>query len=189
MSGRILGKVLANRLRRQMSELIGIESDWQAFYKFEFSGTKIWAGDALIAPSLEDGEKVDLEPGAYEVSIKWMEFDGDAYISRLRFCLSDLELINLNRIGATWADTGTQAICDLDQYTRAMQQNPKIAEDLEAALDEQDYGVYNVGENVEIVAINSGFGDGVFDFYELVSNDRRVGVEIEMIKPGTAYPF
>jgi len=45
-------------------------------------------------------------------------------------------------------------------------------------------------QNAELVFfVNSGFGDGTFPVYELVSAGGRWGVEVVFIEPGTPYPF
>jgi hypothetical protein len=49
------------------------------------------------------------------------------------------------------------------------------------ALDEQNRAV--------MALARSGFGDGCYPIYELVSRSRRVGVEVVFVKEKEPYPF
>lgn len=166
-----------------------IESEWKPFHVFELRGDKIWVGDAHFAPLKDDGEVVSLQPGSYQVSIKTMDFNGDVRNSRLRFCQVGEVPDSLSKIGETWADVATQGICDFALYGRVAEEHPEEASDPDPLFDVDDPGVYLLAGQAELISVSSGFGDGTFDLYELLTAGVRSGVEVEMIKPGAEYPF
>ncbi len=101
-------------------------------------------------------------------------------------------LLVLKLVG-TGTDTANVGLCDFDVFARACGGDHEASwEIISPAIEEAEIlGIAVLDEEAGAVMpfVRSGFGDGTFPVFELVSNGSRVGFEITFIKPGTPYPF
>jgi hypothetical protein len=145
-----------------------------------------------MAP-LEPGVIIDLEPDTYEVARQKMDFDGDVRVATMRVVKPKADFVRGPSLGESWADTATQAVCDYEVYKAAYEELGDEAywEKFDDALCTDDGDVVNLDPDKGVVLFitSSGWGDGHFPVFELFQEGKRVGVEIEMIAPGTRCPF
>ncbi|MEQ1824197.1 MAG: hypothetical protein ABL949_16945 [Fimbriimonadaceae bacterium] len=170
----------------------GVELPWVPFGSLTIHSGKLFIGDGQMAP-LEPGVIVDLEPGTYEVARQKMDFDGDFRVATMRVVLPEVQFSRGPSLGESWADTATQAVCDHERYKAAYDELGEAAywEKFDDELCTDDGDIVNLDpENGAVLFItSSGWGDGSFPVFELLHEGKRVGVEIEMIRPGTSCPF
>jgi hypothetical protein len=84
-------------------------------------------------------------------------------------------------------------VYDHDVFARARGEDDEASWEIICPAIEgaQTHGIAVLDEEAGAVMpfVSSGFGDGRFPIYELVSDGSRAGFEVTLIKPGTAYPF
>jgi hypothetical protein len=172
---------------------VGKATAWMDFCQFRLRGAKFLIVDASFLPSKEDGLLVRATPGEYLLQAQVTAYGSDRRISRLRGLLKGTQGKLGAKLGETWTDTATTAICDFQLFSKAWGADDeisyaKIEKGLEAA---ENHGIAVLDKDREAVApfVASGFGDGTFPVYELVQRRRRVGFEIEFIAEGVPYPF
>jgi hypothetical protein len=155
-------------------------------------GGRLWVGDAQFAPIEGSGEIVDVLPGTYEGYIKQIDYGADIRASRFRIVLAEADAELGAELGETWADTGTQGVCDFDTYSAAIPGDwEEYWQGAEATVMANEFGRYVLDGASDAVLIftTAGFGDGTFKLFELLADGRRCGIEVEMIPPGTEYPW
>jgi hypothetical protein len=151
--------------------------------------------DAKFAPAAEDGLLVELEPGAYVVERKLVDYGGDVRNAVLRVLQPGQDGERGVQLGTMWTDTGDAGVCDYQAACEAADADFEgFHERIENAIwhsREPSGGEVALaeGQQPRMVFISSGFGDGTFPVWELVAGGERIGAEVEFIKPGTAYPF
>jgi hypothetical protein len=134
-----------------------------------------------------------LPPGHYEVAARYMQWGRDRRVSRLRVVLKGSSVQLGKKVGGVCTDTAAIGVCDLDVFSAAWRKNPKnAANKMEYHVTgEEIYGSFALDEqNRAVMAFaHTGFGDGEYPLYELVSGSKRVGVEIVFIEEKQPYPF
>jgi hypothetical protein len=139
---------------------------------------------------------VDVPPGHYGVAVRCMQWGEDRRVSRLRVLLKGRRGQRGEEVGAVSIDTAKCGVCDPEVFSAAWRAHPggevAATNELEyqitggalygaVALDEQHGAV--------MVFVRSGFGDGGYPVYELISRSKRVGVEVVFINESEPYPF
>lgn len=170
-----------------------IPTPWIEFGDLNLISGQLWVGDAQFAPFQQHGLVVDLQKGHYVASIQKMDFGSDdplragVRVSRLRLAAKNSHPRIGDQIGKTWADSGTQGVCDFQVYSKAM---PKSEEAywklIESPLVDFEYStsfVLDAKTGAKLLLASSGFGDGEFRVFELVERGERCGIEIELIGP------
>jgi len=145
-----------------------------------------------MAP-FEPAVTVDLQAGIYEVSRRRVAYGDDVRVGGFRAVLLGTEWNKGDQIGESWSDTATQGFCDIVAFTDAMPEDHEsdYFEVFEDMLVTDDWSVVDLDpkKHARLFVVGSGFGDGSFPVFELLSDGNRVGVEVETIAPGTPYPF
>jgi hypothetical protein len=134
----------------------------------------------------------DLPPGDYVVAARCMQWGKDRRVSRLRVVLKGASVQIGKEIGGVNTDTAAIGVCDLDVFSAAWRDHPgDAANKMEYHVTgEEIYGSFALDKHRAVMAFaHTGFGDGGFPIYELVSGSKRVGIEIEFIKEKEPYPF
>ncbi len=176
---------------------LGKETGWIPFDELKLRSGKLFITDPIAGVGMEEGLGVELPPADYRLEAKVMDYGQDKRISRLRIVLPDGDAEIGEQIGSTWTDVGSTGVCDHEDLAKALED---YHENRDALYDRVDEEVWRdgIGHGSVILdekssgamhVVNSGFGDGEFPVYELLSASGRVGCEIEFISRGTPYPF
>jgi hypothetical protein len=123
-----------------------------------------------------------------------MQCGKDRRVSRLRVFLKGSRVRLGKKIGGVNADTAVIGVCDLDVFGAAWRSHPGWGARVEVenhVTGEARYGVFalDMQPRASMVFARTGFDDGGCLLYELVSESKRVGAEMEFIKEGEPYPF
>jgi hypothetical protein len=150
--------------------------------------------DPSFAPFERHGLLIDLPVGEYEVVAKVMDYVTEKRVSRLRVLRVSSEPQVGGEIGKTWSDTARIGACDYEAYKRAWGDDDDRAWTIVGPTLEQDptgVAVLDQDSGAILPFVESGFGDGEFPVFELRDPTAgvRVGIEVEFIPEGTAYPF
>jgi hypothetical protein len=120
-----------------------------------------------------------------------MDYGTDKRISRLRTWLHGTAPTLGDQIGDTWTDTALTGICDYKTFRLAWDRDAAAAYatimPTFGSADTHGVAVLDADEGAIMPFVSSGFGDGEFPVNGLVVDSRRVGVEIEFIKPDQPY--
>lgn len=171
----------------------GQESDWLPFCTLELGGAEFLVVDASYAPDRDEGITIKAPPGSYELQVKVVHYGRDRRVSRLRAALRGSAPRPGRKLGEVRSDTGRTGVCDFRVFSRAWGQDDEASyQTLSAAFrGAPPFGIAALdkarGPFMPFVA--SGFGDGTFPVFALLEGKRRVGFEIEFIRPDATYPF
>jgi hypothetical protein len=192
---------------------IGQQTDWISLGQFELVSGKLLVEDpsgepGAVYPSyghvLVNGKLVEIKPapnpvvhlppGTYVAEVRCMQWGKDRRVSRLRVVLKGSRVQLGKEIGGVNTDTAVIGVCDLDVFSAAWDNFPGGDPGSEVeyhVTGEEKYGVFALDKQhrAAMVFARTGFGDGGFSIYELVSGSKRVGVEIVFIKEKEPYPF
>jgi len=170
-----------------------IPTPWSKFGDLNLTSGLLWVGDAQFAPIKADGLIVELPKGHYSAYVQKMDFGSEhpmgagTRVSRMRVSKKDSIPSLGRRLGKTWADTGTQGVCDYRVYAKAMPKSYDeywtIAEEALVDFEDTSTFVLNAKTGAKLLWASSGFGDGEFRVFELLDGDVRCGIEIELIGP------
>lgn len=166
-----------------------VESEWLRLGDLVTNSGKLLVTDAQLAP--EFGVTLDLPIGEYTVMTKVMDYGVDARFSRLRVLSGD-QVSSGKAIGEIFTDSAQAGVLDPNTYPAEVAGDFSLwLKVMEPQFTSGSYGVavLDVESGAKMPFVESGFGDGTFAVYELLSGDRRVGVEVQFIAPGDAYPF
>jgi len=196
---------------------ISPETDWISFCQLELESGKLQVHDAMSPPSnglqppgvresfgtfVIDGKPrtfyyepdplVDLPPGQYGVAVRCMQWGRDRRISRLRVLLKGRRGQRGEEVDGVCIDTARCGVCDPEVFSAAWRDYPgEAVNELEYQLTGGAlYGAFALDEQYGAVMAfaHSGFGDGCYPVYELVSRSSRVGVEVVFIHENEPYP-
>ena len=168
-------------------------TEWLDFCDFTLRGPQFLVVDASFLPEPGDGLVIDCAPGDYHLDARVMAYGDDARIARLRVARTGVAGRRGPQLGETWTDTAQTAICDLDHFSAAWGTDDEASyARMEDALAEgSSHGIAVLDAAAHAVApfVTSGFGDGTFAVYDLVSDAGRAGFEVEFILDDEPYPF
>ncbi|MAX25155.1 MAG: hypothetical protein CMJ19_11695 [Phycisphaeraceae bacterium] len=163
----------------------GVSGPWMPLGSMNVPYGKLWAGDPWIVTE-EDGVVVNVKPGLCHVEIQGMDFEGHRRIARVRvYCdeVTDLQIKPMNK--TVCIDVGELGVSDMVAISQAIEPDhyEDYMEDLNAASSGGlEYVAFDYeGKSFEMILIPGGLGDGEYDVFELVSNGKTVGLEIEFL--------
>jgi len=169
---------------------VGVEfPDWLDVAGLRVTTGSLWAGDPYVC-NAEDGCVVKVPKGDYAVQAKAMDFAGRKRVSRLRVVLQTAENPALgDEVGEAGTDTARIAVCDIGALDAAVGSDDDQFQELVTAHDYKECGVvkFRLTRPVEMPYVSSGFGDGSGPVFELTAGRRRVGVELEFLRPGYVF--
>jgi len=167
----------------------GRETSWMHFITLHQEGPKLLVSDAFSIPDQSSGLTLDLPPGDYHVWVKGIDYGFERRLSRIRYCRETEPLRIGNRIGDMSTDSASTGVCDLSRLLRCCGGDRlQIKRLVNQQVSELGcFGVVRL-DHASFPVFGSGFGDGVYPVYELLSHDRRVGIEIEFIAAAAEYP-
>jgi hypothetical protein len=168
----------------------GRETGWMYFLTISFQGPQLLIMDASLIPHQEHALMVDLSPSDYRVSVKGVDYGIERRLSRVSCCRARREIKLGAKLGETWTDSAQTGMYDLGRLMKCCSgQSDRVEEIIQRKVP--DIGMLGIVslDHASCLVFNSGFGDGSYPVYELISERQRVGVEIEFISPEAEYPM
>jgi len=165
--------------------------DWQSIGTLKLEN-RLFVGDGQMAPT-EPGAILDMPPGDYDVSIREIVYANDRRVANLRVLKDGAAETEREEFidQETYADSGTQGVCDYENYLKAYQKwdEDEYFEKFNDSLCPDVYGVTPLDPETNAVLFMSvsGFGDGTFPIYELRADGVRVGIDVQFIDPDKPY--
>lgn len=176
---------------------MGVESGWLPVATLELVTGVLWIGDSQFSwaeANEQEGCRVMLPNGVYQVEARGIDFAGTRLASRLRVRLARATEVAVgDEIGEAETDSAQVGVADPGALKSAF--DAACGDDEDAALDlleegtESAPGVFEPqpGKPGRLVYVPSGLGDGGGPVLELLSAGERVGVEHAFID--SAEPF
>ena len=165
------------------------ESDWLSFCSLPVPTGRLWVGDPLMAwteSQSGDGCVVDVPQGDYRVDAKVLaSTDGGTVVSRLRVVLQGIESFSLGDVvGEAGTDSCQMAVTDQSElkaaFVAACDNEYEECIDLIEQETSAPVGVVQPDPDSNgMLAFVSNGTDGGGPVLELLSDNRRVGIEFE----------
>lgn len=161
---------------------------WLQFVKLVLNGKYFFLTDMRPGPS-DDGLKVNLPPGEYELQVSAFVGEREKRIARLRGIQKGVKPILGKEIGKVSTDCAMLGIYDRKNFQSLLRQGSEVFYEWgEAAMDivSKPYGilVQSLKKSAILPVVTSGFGDGEYPVFELTRDGKRVGFEVEFIAEG-----
>jgi len=144
----------------------------------------------------EECHEIAARPGQYQIQCKGVRFGGSVRIAGMRAIPIGInEACRGEKLGIIGIDIGGIAVLDIDMVETSFGEDEDKymawLEDLLYKKSEAPVEIYNWNDtNTEIPHVETGFGDGGYEVYELLSNTSEViGLEIVFIEQEEEYPF
>jgi hypothetical protein len=134
-------------------------------------------------------------PGSYVVECKGVRYGQDRRVAGMRVFAVGSKAKRGKKIGEIPVDFGGVSVLDIDTVEDSINEDEERYEEWldEILYDSDDYSSIKIHEWVptgtKIPVVQGGFGDGVYNVYELMEEGNIVGLEIEFIRDGEEYPF
>jgi hypothetical protein len=164
-----------------------VESDWIAHGQIEVKGTRLQMLDVYMAGNDDEGVILRVVPGRFLIAVRVMTYSDDRRVSRLRVRPPNATCIIGAKAGAVGVDLGAVAVCDVDLVAVWASANEDQWQDWGQQLwfnRTAPVGIFDCpAAATELLVVDSGFGDGTYPVYHLMSDGRPVGLEIEFIRP------
>jgi hypothetical protein len=171
----------------------GILSDWLDIGTIELHSGRISVGDAVFFP----GDQIELDslPGVYQVQARVIDYGIDRRIGLLRARIPGMTTTPIH-VGAISVDFAVVGVCDHPGFLAALepfgtdldQYNAVYGHKLDAP---EGYGRIVLQETplLAMIFVQSGWGDGQYDVYQLMHNGSIVGLEVIFIDEQQPYLF
>ena len=168
------------------SEVDKNECLWVEFLPFELKGRSIYLTDLRPGPC-EDGVKIKLEKGNYDVQVCLKVIGDIPVIAAMRVTLEGIEGTDIKQVDEISIDGGSLGFYDYERIRSC------FGYDMEALYSwgeskmlsgDDEYGVlvYDLKRGYILPFVQSGYGDGVYPVYEVLDKGFRVGALVEFIK-------
>ncbi len=165
--------------------IAGVSGPWMPLGSMNVPYGKLWAGDPWIVTE-EDGAVVTIKPGICHIELQGMDFEGHRRISRMRVYHESATDLQIKPTEMTVnIDVGELGVSDMVAIAQAIEPDhyEEFMEDLDAAssggLEYVEFAY--AGKSFEMILIPAGLGDGAYDVFELTSQNKVVGMEIEFL--------
>lgn len=150
---------------------------------------KLRISDSMIEPDTT----FDLAPGDYEIWMEIYDYKGDERVARMWAVQPGATPDNQRQVGDSFADTGTQGMCDAVLFKEACGEMSEddFMDKFEGEIEPDPHCILqpNPSHLGKMIIVASGFGDGFFLVDSLHQGEDHVGYMLTMIKPGTPHPF
>lgn len=175
----------------------GKESEWMHLCDFNLRGEHLQMVEHRILGTAHDQNSVSIpaQQGSYVVECRVMSYGGDRRVSRMRVRPPARSVALGPQAGAIGLDIGGIAITDVDIVASFVEEHEEeyvswMEEAMFAKAATKMVGVLHWKRaKTEIPYAGGGFGDGIYKVFRLMSGKKAVGLEVEFIPSGTAYPF
>ncbi|QMU61571.1 MAG: hypothetical protein GKR92_07620 [Gammaproteobacteria bacterium] len=159
---------------------------WNEVTRIEVKGKTLAIKDAMVMLSnneiTPEGPSITCEPGEYILEI-YVPVPFHAHRVRMRKVDSDPKLGN--EIGAVEIDHAFVGFIDYELFLASIKEDFESYEEWTMMELDDELTLNFSGEilfnNEKLVYVKSGDGDGTYPVYELVANDKQVGIECVFI--------
>lgn len=177
----------------------GAFSDWLLFHKLELKGRALQFVETRVLGLRGENEyeciEIPVASGPFIVECKGVRFGDDARVAAMRAYPESTAVARGEKIGEIPVDLGGVSVVDIETIEPSINEDEdeheEWLEDILFATDVESLVSLHEWPPTQTIipSVESGFGDGVYDVFELVSGGRRVGLEIVFIEEGEKYPF
>lgn len=165
---------------------------WIRVGELTLRGRRFYVGDSWNIGV--DGVDVPATPGQYEATVECFSYGTDGRIARLRLLLRDVKPTSSVAVGEFGVDVASAGVIDADALDEWADNN---MDDYESWQDEfttsrldnfEMAGFFPCTEaDAVMLHTSTGFGDGSYTVFSLLSGDQPVGFEAVFLKPGHGY--
>ncbi len=172
-------------------------TDWLAFYELQLAGDALQFTETRVLGLRGNDEyecyEIPVSPGAFVVECKGVSFGADLRIAGLRAYPEGVRTIRGKKVSEIPVDMGGVSVVDIATVYQSMEENREAYEEW---IEDTLYGSEEILQfmfheweltKTTIPSVESGFGDGTYDLYELISDGIVVGLEVEFINEETTY--
>lgn len=161
----------------------GIPSEWMPVGTVNITQGSLWAGDPYVCNE-EDGFIVNVPNGKYTIEAQGFDFEGYRVIGRARARLTlESDFTHCKKAGKTGTDSAIIAICDMKALDIAIAGDDDGFQEKIMNINYKQFGRidFRMDDDIELVYVQSGFGDGVGQVYKLLEGDTCVGIELDFL--------
>lgn len=189
-----LRKYLASRRRKKESPSRGDRPEALVsirFGEFDVAGERLGCGDPSQVPS---GVSVGSGPGTYQLEAECLVYAGDSRVARVSAKRTDSFATRGNHLGKITVDLALACFFDADCLERFARDHPddycEWIEDSVIMHDWVEAGTLRCRKaRTTLPYFQVGFGDGLYDVFELRAGDASVGLELACLESDAPYPF
>ena len=174
-------------------------SDWLPFFRLSIRGSALQFVEKRVIGirGAQEYECVEIpvEPGCFSVECRGVRYGNDARVAAMRAIPEGMRVERGKELKRLPVDLGGIAVVDITILETSMDRS---SEEYEEWIDEVLFGESGASpvfvdtwepSSISIPSCESGFGDGTYPCFELLSDGRVVGLEVEFIPDGTGYAF
>ncbi|MGF1532014.1 MAG: hypothetical protein ACFCU4_11740 [Puniceicoccaceae bacterium] len=172
-------------------------SDWLDFYELDVRGDALQFTETRVLGirGNENAEchEIPVVPGKYSVECMGVSFGGDRRVAALRAYPKGKAVTVGEKVSEIPVDLGGVSVVDIAAIIQSINENEERYEEWaeEILFGSDDYSLVSLHEWLEtktkIPSVESGFGDGVYDLFELRSDGGVVGLQIVFIREDDLY--
>ncbi|GAB5561287.1 MAG: hypothetical protein SynsKO_29340 [Synoicihabitans sp.] len=171
-------------------------TDWLSFHELQLAGDALQFTETRVLGlrGNEENEcfEIPVSPGSFSVECKGVRFGADSRIAALRCYPSELSVVLGKKVSKIPVDMGGVSVVDIATIHSSMQEDEEEHEEwIEEILYGDDFSPVSIHKwdatNTEIPSVESGFGDGTYNLFELVFEGSVVGLQVEFIGEDDTY--
>ena len=172
-------------------------TDWLAFHELQLSGDALQFTETRVLGLRGNDEhechEIPASPGIYAVECRGVSFGADLRIAGLRSYPKGKSVTRGNKVSEIPVDMGGVSVVDIAAIHSSMQEDEEKYEEWieEVLFGDDDVSKYTFHTweptSTKIPSVESGFGDGTYDLFELISDGSVVGLEVEFINENDTY--
>jgi hypothetical protein len=189
-----LRKYLASRRRKKDPPALGDLPEALMRIRFgvvDIKGQRLGCGDPSQVPS---GVSVESGRGSYELEAECLAYAGDARVARVLAKRTDSLAARGNNVGRITVDLARACFFDAELLELFARDRPndycEWIEDHVVMCDWVEAGTLSCRQaRTTLPYFEVGFGDGLYDVFELREGDSLVGLELVCLEAEAPYPF
>jgi hypothetical protein len=171
--------------------MVGSESEWLDLCSLDIPVGNIHVVDPQFVTDQSEGCIISLRPGLYNMLVKTVVYGDDVRIARIQVVTGSDKLNLGGKIDETGTDSATVGVYDFKTLSPFSEESREAVKNAFQSASSQNHYIIEVGgaSGGRMAIVHSGFGDGTFPVYELLTNSERAGFEVVFIPTGQPYPF
>jgi hypothetical protein len=172
----------------------GTFSEWLPFCEIELKGNALQFVETRVLGLRGEDEfecvEIPAEPGGFTVECRGARFGGDSRIAGMRAFPKGVEVERGVKLKDLPVDLGGVSVVDIGWFVHACD-SPRYETWLDRILYGEDGSLVKLHQwdDILIPSVESGFGDGTYEVFSLVSDGVPLGLEIIFIQQGEVYPI
>lgn len=161
------------------------------FGAFAVEGTRLGCGDPSQLPL---GVSVNSGAGSYQLEAECLVYPGDPRVARVTAKRTNAAAVRGDRVGQIGVDLALACFFDAERLETFASERPDAydqwIEDHVVMCDWAEAGTLSCrSAKTKIPYFEVGFGDGLYDVFELREGESIVGLELVCLEAGASYPF